>query len=238
MSQILIIGASGEIGQAIVRELSQFSHQFILHYHQNNKAINELASDLNEDQLLMTIRADLTEPKDIDSLMMSIPFSIDIIIFAQGQAHYGMFKETTASQIDDLYQTHVKSTMLITKHFLPQMIRKQSGNIIVVTSIWGEVGASYEVAYSTMKGAQISFVKALAKEVGNSGIKVNAVSPGLINTKMNLEIEASELDKFEKTIPLQRKGKVKDVANTVKFLCSKDSSYIHGQIIKINGGML
>src|SRR5690625_4814641 len=116
------------------------------------------------------------------------------------------------------------------------MIRKQRGKIIFITSIWGNIGASNEVIYSSVKGAQNSFVKALAKEVGPSGISVNAVSPGFIDTKMNRHIMEEELEDIIAHIPLNRPGLASDVAHTVRFLMDEKSDYIQGEIVNITGG--
>ncbi|MGP4072183.1 elongation factor P 5-aminopentanone reductase [Piscibacillus sp. B03] len=234
---VLVIGASGEIGSAIVKELSQQSYQFILHFNENEQAIAQLEKLLNDDQILMTIQADLNEPNNYE-LINSIPFQVDTIIFAQGKAANGLITETDLDVLDELYHTHVKSTVAISKSFLKSMINRQKGNIIVISSIWGEIGASQEIYYSSVKGAQISFVKALAKEVGQSNIRVNAVSPGLIQTKMNKHLNNEELDDFFEDVPFKRAGTTDEVAKVVSFLCSTDSSYIHGQVIRVNGGQL
>ncbi|SEP59293.1 elongation factor P 5-aminopentanone reductase [Piscibacillus halophilus] len=234
---VLIVGASGEIGQAVAREFASHPYQFILHYNQNKEAIDQLMNELGEDQVLMTIQADLSQPS-VDQMMMSIPFQVDIIIFAQGEAHYGLLTETSSNTIDKLYNIHVKSTIEIVKLYLPRMIKMKNGKIIIVTSIWGEIGASHEVIYSTMKGAQTSFVKALAKEVGQSEIQVNAVSPGIIQTRMNQHLTDHELQEFLTDVPLGKMGTVQDVAKAVLFLCSPDASYIQGQVIRVNGGQL
>src|SRR5699024_2740788 len=139
-------------------------------------------------------------------------------------------------KIDEMLTIHVKAPMMITKHLLPEMIRNKSGRIIFITSIWGEVGASNEVVYSALKGAQNTFVKALAKEVGASGITVNAVSPGYIDTKMNGHLLAEEKDSILAEIPVHRAGTSKEVAHTISFLMHEQAGYINGEIIGMNGG--
>src|SRR5699024_4133453 len=142
----------------------------------------------------------------------------------------------TEEMMDYMLSLHVKAPWKITQHFLQPMIRKQYGKIIFITSIWGEVGASNEVVYSSVKGAQNSFVKALAKEVGPSGVLVNGISPGFINTKMNRHLTEEDISNIVSEIPLNRIGLPKDVANAVSFLMSEKASYIQGDIIKVTGG--
>ena len=235
---VLVKGASGEIGAQNVRKLMNYRYQFILHYNDNDQIIKELINELDDDQLLAVIQADLSNDKGIKQFIDATAFYVDHIVFAQGIPHYELLIDTESRTIDQLYHIHVKSTMLISQTFLPSMIHRKKGNIIVVSSIWGEVGASNEVVYSAMKGAQNAFVKALAKEVGISGIRVNAISPGLIDTKMNDKLSEEEIDMWKQQIPLKRIGTVDDVAKVVKFLCSQDSKYIHGQIIRVNGGTI
>src|SRR5690625_2104238 len=131
---------------------------------------------------------------------------------------------------------HVKAPLFITKHFLPAMINRKSGKIVFITSIWGHVGASHEVVYSTVKGAQNSFVKSLAKEVGPSGISVNGISPGLIHTQMNDHLTEIDREMLHADIPLQRAGDPLEIAYLVEFLLDKKSSYIQGEMVRITGG--
>src|SRR5699024_4869550 len=122
------------------------------------------------------------------------------------------------------------------RHLLPSMIQKKAGKIVFITSIWGDVGASHEVVYSAVKGAQNIFVKALAKEVAPSGISINAVSPGFIDTKMNRHLIMKEIETIISEIPMNRAGSSSEIAYTVSFLLDNISSYIQGEIIGVYGG--
>lgn len=233
---VLIVGASGDIGQAIAKQLAKLDYQLILHYHRNIKALDELKRSIDDELIVAKIQADLTKPRDIKNFLNMIHFSVEKIVFASGIQHYGLFQDTSEQTMEKMLTLHIKAPWLITKHLLPQMIQKQKGKIVLITSLWGTFGASYEVIYSTLKGAQNSFVKALAKEVAPSGISVNAVSPGFIETKMNDHLDEAEKNAIISDIPMNRAGTVNDIAHTVTFLLDEKSNYIQGEIIHVTGG--
>lgn len=229
-----IVGASGEIGLAITEELLKENYQLILHYHTNDQQLKKLFQQANG-QILSLLQANLTNIASIDRMLKEVVFPVDTLIFASGDTHYGLFQELSTNVMDQMLTLHVKAPLIITQHFLPTMIQNQKGKIILITSLWGQVGASHEVMYSTVKGAQNSFVRALAKEVAASGINVNGVSPGFIETKMNQSFTADERDHLLSEIPANRFGTPRDVAKTIKFLCGEESDYIHGEILRVDG---
>ncbi|GAA5415170.1 3-oxoacyl-[acyl-carrier-protein] reductase FabG [Paraliobacillus ryukyuensis] len=231
----LIIGASGDIGKAVALQLARDGYTLSLHYHTNRKSIDELLPALPNETVVEVLRGDLSTGSGIEAFINSVSFVPSHLVFANGQAYSGLFQETPKQVMDELFHVHVKALWLITQFFLPTMIRNQHGNIIVISSIWGNVGASSEVIYSSVKGAQNSFVKALAKEVASSNIRVNAVSPGLINTKMNADLSKEEVDALVQDIPANRMGKVEEVADLVTFLCQPHATYINGENINIDG---
>lgn len=233
-NNVLIVGASGDIGRQVAFQLGKEGYSLILHYHNNSNAIAELQADLGT-QVIGSIKADLSKTEGVEALLTNLLYPVDAIVFASGIAFYGLFQDTPEEIFEEMISIHVKAPFSIVKALLPPMIRQKSGKIILISSIWGEVGASYEVLYSAVKGAQNSFVKALAKEIGPSGINVNAVSPGFIDTKMN---SLGYKDKVEliNDIPLNRAGTPQDVADAVSFLLSDKAGYIHGEILKVTGG--
>jgi len=234
---VLILGASGDIGLAISRQLAEANYSLILHYHRNKKAIEQLLAELDDrKQIIQVVQADLSLDQEAKRLCEQIFSPVDAIIYVSGTAHFGLFQEVTEKEMDQMLTLHVKSPWLIVQYFLPSMIRKQYGKIIFITSIWGSVGASNEVVYSSVKGAQNSFIKALAKEVGPNGVSVNAVSPGFIDTKMNRVLKDTDREDIIAHIPLNRPGLTSDVAHTVEFLMDERSNYIHGEIVNITGG--
>lgn len=233
----LITGASGDIGTAIACQLAEKGHQLVLHYHKNQQAMENLIQILPDEYICKVIQANLSTDRGIGQLIKELPSSVDSFIHTSGATYYGLFQYMTDEDMDDMLHIHVKAPWKITKQLLPAMIQKKSGNIILITSIWGEIGASCEVAYSSVKGAQQSFIRALAKEVGPSGISVNGVSPGFIDTKMNDIFSSEEKQAFISEIPLGRAGTPRDIANTVDFLLQHQTSYIQGEIIRVNGAL-
>src|SRR5699024_5099268 len=192
----LITGASGDIGKAIACQLVEKGHELVLHFHQNQQAIDELLRLLPAYQVKKVIQANIATEAGMELLIQELPADIHNYIHASGSTYYGLFQDMTDQQMDDMLYLHVKAPWKLTKHLLPSMINQKQGRFVFITSIWGEVGASCEVAYSTVKGAQQTFIKALAKEVGPSGIYVNGVSPGYIDTKMNDVFSPDEQQAF------------------------------------------
>lgn len=233
---ILITGASGGIGQAIAKQLAKEGYSLYLHFHQNQGAIEGLLLELEQyGGEYFPIQADLKQPDAYNKIVENI-FTLDGIVHASGISTYGLFTDMKDEEMKDLWNVHVHSLMCMARELLPKMLSKQNGNIIVITSIWGQVGAAMEVAYSTVKGAQISFVKALSKELAYNGIRVNAVAPGAIETNMLHTFSPEELQLIEDEIPMGRLGRPKEVAESVAFLLSEKSSYMTGQVLSLNGG--
>jgi 3-oxoacyl-[acyl-carrier protein] reductase len=233
---VLITGASGGIGSTIALKLAEEGYSLYLHYHQNEAAIQKLLSNLSEFQgEYIPIQANLAMPEGYKKIVANI-FAIDAIIHCSGMSHYGLLIDLDVDILDQLLNTHVKTPLLLTKELLPKMLSKRNGNIIVISSIWGQTGAACEVAYSAVKGAQIAFVKALSKEMALNGIRVNAVAPGAIMTQMLNQFTEEELLEITSDIPLGRLGSTENIADAVSFLLSEKSAYMTGQVLAINGG--
>lgn len=233
---VLIVGASGDIGIQVAKRLVRDGYNLLLHYHKNRKGIDELRKEIDKESILTVLQADLSKENDIRLFLAELIFPVDRIVFVSGKAHFGLFQDTLESTMDDMLTLHVKAPWMITKHLLPNMIQRQSGKIVFITSIWGDIGASLEVIYSSVKGAQNSFVKALAKEVAPSGISVNAISPGFIDTKMNHHLNEDEKNAILSEIPMNRAGSPGEIAHVVSFLLDEKSNYIQGEIIHMTGG--
>ncbi|WP_075617583.1 elongation factor P 5-aminopentanone reductase [Paenisporosarcina indica] len=233
-----IFGASGEIGQAIALDLSEQGWSLYLHFFENKQVIDQLATQFRTDfpqQEFHVIRADLGNLKTIEEIVAQL-FEVQAIVFASGQALYQVLEDTTPAEMEMVWRTHVQSPMSIIGQLAPKLRRYSHSYIVFIGSIWGETGAAGESVYSAVKGAQHAFVKAYAKESGPSGVRINVVAPGLIDTKMNASLDEEDRQMLISEIPLLQFGKPQDVANMVSFLMSGKADYITGQVLRVNGG--
>lgn len=236
--RILITGATGGIGGAIARQLAH-PHNHLILQGRNEHLLRLLHAEI----VRLGATADLwlcdfSTLTEADLLEQQVNVDdIDIYIHSSGHSLYKMLVDTKVSEWDDLFQVHVRSAFMLTKHVLPAMIAKRKGRIILISSIWGEIGASFEVAYSAAKGALSAYTKALAKEIAPTGVTVNAIAPGAIETKMVYDhLDAAEITALQERIPIGRLGKPEEIAYLVNFLASEESGYITGQVLQVNGG--
>ncbi|MFB6466708.1 elongation factor P 5-aminopentanone reductase [Cytobacillus sp. Hz8] len=233
---ILITGASGGIGQAIAKKLAQQGYSLYLHYYKNQTGMERLLEELKEyGGEYIPIKADLASKEGYKELTQNI-FSLDGMIHNSGISHYGLVMDLDPNLLEIMMRIHVTSPILVTKELLPKMLSKQAGSIIFISSIWGQIGAACEAAYSAAKGAQIAFMKALSKEVAYNGIRVNAVAPGAIQTAMLEGFTKKELEDIQGEIPMGKLGSAENVADAVNFLLSEQASYMTGQVLSVNGG--
>ncbi|MGF9981029.1 EF-P-5 aminopentanone reductase [Bacillus subtilis] len=234
----LITGASGGIGKSISETLAAKGYNLLLHYNTNQNAAAELAEKLSEMFGVNTeiLQADLSAQDGADKLTSSIVQPVDAIVLNSGRSHFGLITDVDNATVQEMVQLHVASPYMLTRNLLPGMIRNKSGAIVAVSSIWGETGASCEVLYSMAKGAQHSFVKGLAKELAPSGIRVNAVAPGAVDTNMMNQFTPPEKEEIADEIPIGRLARPQEIADATAFLLSEKASYITGQILSVNGG--
>ncbi|GGF10535.1 3-ketoacyl-ACP reductase [Halobacillus andaensis] len=236
MKKGLIIGGSGEIGSQIAKSMAEAGMNVGVHYHTNNSVVHELKLEVPEGQWEGAFFGDLSTPEGIERFLASMPKEWDMLVFAPGNHSAKLIQDVSFEEMDHYYHIHVKALWMISQALIPSMVRNQQGNIVVISSVWGEEGASTEAIYSSVKGAQISYVKALAKELAPSNIRVNAVTPGFISTKMNAQLSEEDQLNIYNEIPLGRAGTSSEVANGVIFLLKQHSSYITGHTLRINGG--
>lgn len=232
----LILGASGGIGEAIAHRVLEDGWAAGVQYYTNEEKIRSMQQDVPEDQWAGAFQGDLSTEEGLNAFLDLLPAEWDAVIFAGGHMYSGLFQDMDAGDMDALYYVHVKALWMTTRHILPYMIQQKLGNIIVISSIFGTEGASMEVAYSSVKGAQNAFVKGLGQELAPSHIRVNAVAPGLIQTKMNEHLTLEDLQALENDIPMGRAGTPDEVADAAGFLLGGDSRYMTGQILHVNGG--
>ena len=234
----LVCGASGAIGQAISEQLARDGWSLYLHYNAGIEVVQTLVEQFNQlypNQEFLAVQADFSQETGAEQLVSQI-FTLQAIIFANGHAYYGLLEDTNAAEMTKLWQVHVQNPMR-TSALLARKLRANAVSyVVVIGSIWGDVGAAGEVVYSAVKGAQHSFVKAYAQEVAFNGIRVNAIAPGIIDTSMNAKLSHEERHDLISQIPLQAFGEARDIANMVSFYVSGQADYVTGQIIRVNGG--
>ncbi|MCF6410635.1 elongation factor P 5-aminopentanone reductase [Pseudalkalibacillus salsuginis] len=231
----LVTGASGEIGQAIAREMAAQGYNLYLHYFRNKHAVEKLQIEFSSIIECKLIKANLAVQEGPRMLAEQIKTPIDVFIYNCGSSHTGLITDVSEKELDGMVQLQLKSPFQLIQQLLPSMIERKKGSIVMITSIWGQTGASCEVLYSMVKGGMNTMVKALSKELAPSGIRVNAVAPGIISTKMNEHLSEKELEEISEEIPLGRFGLPEEVSDAVGYLVSKKSSYVTGHILPVNG---
>ncbi|GLX68547.1 elongation factor P 5-aminopentanone reductase [Paenibacillus glycanilyticus] len=237
---VLITGGSRGIGAAIAQRFAAEGLNIVIHYRESHEAANETArACMRLGANVMTISADLRSKEQLIRMKEKLEAHDrlpDILVNNGGISHYGMLMDVTEQEWDDVMAVNLKGMFLCSQLFMPHMIASRFGRIINVSSIWGMSGASCEVLYSTTKGGMNAFTKALAKEIAPSGVTVNAVAPGAVDTMMMSGFNEEEKAALEQEIPLGRFGQPDEVASLVYFLSLPESSYITGQVISPNGG--
>ena len=235
MKRVFITGGSGGIGAAIVRAFAKEGCQVVFTYNKNLSSTEALAEETGAAALAM----DLENTENIRATVekaAELLGGIDILVNCAGISQIMLFTDLSDNDIARMVQINLTSVMTVTQTVAPYMIRNHSGRIITIGSMWGKTGASCEVHYSATKAALEGFTKALAKELGPSGITVNCIEPGVIATPMNAMLDEETVRELIDATPLMRLGAPSDVADAVLFLASDKASFITGQILGVDGG--
>lgn len=232
----LVTGASRGIGAAAAESLAAEGYHLYLTCLHSADRLTELASGLSAQYgvLCAPITADMGKPEDVEKLFTQIR-SLDVLVNNAGVSYVGLLHEMSAADWRHVMRTNLDSVFYACKYAVPLMLQKHSGRIINISSVWGNTGASMEVAYSASKGGVNGFTRALAKELAPSGIPVNAIACGVIDTDMNNCFSGEELETLRQEIPADRIGQPEEVAQTILSLLHAPA-YLTGQIVTLDGG--
>ena len=231
MASVLITGGSRGIGAAAVRAFAARGDRVTFLYEKHHAAAQAVAAETGA----TAICADVADEAAVAAAFAGLE-ELDVLINNAGICHYGLLSQTPQAVWDRIFAVNVRGAYLCTNAAMPLFLKRRRGAIINVSSMWGQVGASCEAAYSASKGAILALTKALAKELGPSGIRVNAVAPGVILTDMVAHVDPEVLDSLREETPLERYGRPEDVANAMVYLAGAE--FITGQILPVNGGFV
>lgn len=236
MANILIVGGSRGIGAEAVRQFAK-DNKVVFTYFRSERE----ADALRQETGALPVRCDVKFSNSVKVAVdkaIEVLGTIDVLICNAAISDINLFTDIGEERWEEVIDTNLNGVYYSINYVLPSMISRKKGSIITVSSMWGQVGASCEVAYSAAKAGVIGLTKALAKEVGPSGIRVNSIAPGMIDTEMNKEVEPEAVDAIREDTPLCRIGNTGDVVNAMKFLASDESSFVTGQVIGVNGGLV
>lgn len=235
---IIITGASRGIGREIAKTLAREGDTIIANYNKSEKEAQKLKKELQEENKEIDIyKANIANEEETQEMIKYVIKKykkIDVLINNAGIDKIQLVTEVTKKDWDEIINTNLYGTFYISQQAAKNMIQNKQGKIINISSIWGQIGASMEVVYSISKAGVDGLTKALAKELGPSGIQVNSIAPGFIKTEMNSNFNEQEINEIKDEIPLQKLGECTDIAKCVKWLI--EDNYVTGQVIAINGG--
>ena len=236
MKNVLITGGSRGIGAECVRSFCDLGCNVYFFYKKSDAEAKKLMEKTNA----VGIKCDISNCDDIKRAadIVKQACSIDILINNAAVSQIKVFQDITESDYDEMFNTNMKGAFMVTKEFIGGMINKKYGRIINISSMWGETGGSCEVHYSASKAALIGFTKALAKEVGPSGITVNCITPGVINTDMNAHLTEEDKQELADETPVMRLGNPSEVVRAVMYFAGEDSGFTTGTVLAVNGGII
>ena len=236
MRRVLVTGGTRGIGRAVAEAFLQRGDRVLFLYRKSEEQAEELRQ-LGAVGYRCDI-SDLSALKETCKRILAEEGSVQVLVNNAGIAQFSLLHEVTDEMWEAVRSVNYDAPFYLTRAFLPGMIRQKYGRILNISSMWGQVGASCEVAYSAAKAGVIGFTKALAKEVGPSGITVNCIAPGVVDTEMNAGLSGDTRKELKEETPLGRLGTPLDVAKACIFLSSEDGAFITGQVLGVNGGLV
>lgn len=238
----LITGSSRGIGAACAKRFAKAGYNVMVHYNTNRAKSEAICRDILVDGgRAACFGADISDPVQAAALVKATENTfgtVDVLINNAGIALYKMFCDTTPSDWNHIFSVNVNGMVYVTQAVLPGMVHQKAGKIVNLSSMWGITGGSCEVAYSASKAAVIGFTKALAKELGPSGILVNCVAPGVVETEMNAALDEETRKALTDETPLEKIAHPDEIAEAVYFLASPQNTFTTGQVLSPNGGMV
>ena len=231
MAAVVVTGGSRGIGAAVVARYASRGDRVYFLYEKNHEA----AKAVSEKTGATPICCDVADGGAVKEAFSQIP-EVDILVCNAGVCWYGLLTDMPEGEWSRIFDVNVKGIYNCVRAAMPAMLKKHSGSIVTVSSMWGQVGASCEAAYSATKGAVIALTKALAKELGPSGIRVNCVAPGVILTDMCANVAPEILEELAQEAPLERNGTPADVAKAIESLA--DAEFVTGQVLGVSGGLV
>ena len=231
MATVVITGGSRGIGAEGVRQFAARGDRVYFLYEKEHEKAQAVAKETGA----TAICCDVADGQAVKAAFAQIP-DVDILVCNAGIVYSGLIHQITPDQWDRIFNVNVKGIYHCVNAAIPYFLQKHSGCIITVSSMWGQAGASCEVAYSATKGAVIAMSKALAQELGPSGVRVNCIAPGVIETDMCANIDAEIMEQLKEETPVGRNGRVSDVAQAMLYLA--DAEFVTGQVLAVNGGFI
>lgn len=234
---IWITGGSSGIGKAAVRKFAGAGDRVAFTFLHSEAAARALESETGA----FAIRADVSDSAQVNrarDAILSRFGRIDVLVCAAGVAGKGLLMDQTDETYDRIMNTNLFGTFAAIRAVLPCMIERRGGSIVTVSSMWGETGGACEALYSASKAGIIGLTRAVAKEVGSAGIRVNCISPGVIDTPMNADLSPEDVDSLVEETPLGRIGMAEEVAEAICFLAGEGAGFITGQVLPVNGGIV
>lgn len=240
---VVVTGGSRGIGAAICTAFAREGYAVAVIYNHNKEKAEKLALTLSQmcNVPCIALGCDVSDSAQVSKMFEDVERllgSVDVLVNNAGVSSQKLFTDITDEQWRECMGVNLDGAFFCSRAALPHMIRKKSGVIINISSMWGQVGASCEVHYSTAKAGLIGLTKALAKEVGPSSVRVNCIAPGVIMTDMMKNFDEATLDELREETPLNRLGTPEDIAETAVFLASDKASFITGQVLGVNGGFV